>query len=76
MASSFQNELEDLGYNVLEIGNADNYDYEQTVIISNSQTAFSLLKKDLAQFNVKNPEFEKTNQNTTTVIFGNDLELP
>lgn len=76
MASSFQNELEDLGYNVLEIGNADNYDYEQTVIISNSQAAFSLLKKDLAQFNVKNPEFEKTNQNTTTVIFGNDLELP
>lgn len=76
MASSFQNELETLGYTVTKIGNADNYDYEQTMIITNNQAAFKLLQKDLAQFNIKQPKFEKTNSEFTTIIFGTDLKLP
>jgi len=76
MASALQKELEDLNYSVIKIGNADNYDYEQTVIITNQKASFSLLKTDLNKFKVTNPKYEKTNNNTTTIIFGTDLKLP
>jgi len=76
MASSLQSELEDLEYQISQIGNADNYDYEQTVIIAKNQAIFKLIASDLKKFSVTKPKFEQTNGNTTTVIFGADLVLP
>jgi hypothetical protein len=76
MASSLQTELEDLGYQIKEIGNAENYDYSQTVIIAKNQSVFRLIKKDLVEFNVSQPKFEQTNSEITTIIFGADLQLP
>ena len=76
MASSLQSELEDLEYQVTQIGNADNYDYEQTVVITKNQAMFKLISADLKKFNVTKPTFEQTNSDTTTIIFGADLVLP
>jgi len=75
-ASSLQEELEELGYNIGKIGNADNYDYQKTVIIAKNQAIYKLVKKDLEAFKISEPKFEQTNTDTTTIIFGADLILP
>lgn len=76
MAGSLQNQLEEIGYKIDSVGNAENYEYENTVIIAKNQQIFNLIAKDLKKFNVSKPTFEQTNDTLTTIIFGSDLKLP
>jgi len=46
-AATAQELLENLGYIVDSVGNADDYDYEETVIQTNTVTLFNSLKSDL-----------------------------
>jgi len=75
MASNLENELVDLEYQVASVGNAENYDYTNTVIIAPNRATFNLVAADLKDFGVKKPEFEQTNENIVTIIFGTDLTL-
>jgi hypothetical protein len=75
MASTLESKLMDLDYQVASVGNADNYDYTNTVIIAPNRATFKLVATDLKEFGVAKPEFEQTNENSVTIIFGTDLTL-
>jgi|GEM_PF-1314845 len=75
LASKLENELTDLDYQVLSLGNADNFDYLTTVIIAPNRAIYNRLATDLKPFGVKKAEFEQTNEEVVTIIFGADLTL-
>lgn len=76
LANSFKTELTDLGYAVGTVGNAENYDYENTVIIAPDRATFNLLREDLGDWGVSSPVYENTNASRVTIIIGADLDLP
>lgn len=76
LAADVQEALEGEDYTIESVGNADNYDYENTVIITQNKTIFDLIKKDMVQFGVKKPLYEKTSDDRVTIIIGSDFILP
>jgi hypothetical protein len=77
LAGRFRSYLEKQKYTVESATNADNYDYEKTLIISSSQEAYKLIKADLTPIGGKNAQFEKTSDTKkTTIIIGTDLQIP
>ena len=67
--------LEGLGYNVIQIGNADNFDYEKTVIQvkSASSSYLPLLQKDLSgtyAIGSTSANLASSNQSSAVVIVG------
>ncbi len=76
LANKVKAALEDQGYTVESVDNAESYDYKTTVVVANSPEIFDLLKADLKEFEVTKPKFEKTTKKTTTLIIGEDFVLP
>lgn len=75
LAGSLETELEDLGYKIESVGNAENFDYTKTLIIAPSKAVYNLLSRDLVKFKVAKSDFEQTNSETVTVIIGQDFAL-
>ena len=77
LAGRFKTYLEKQKYTVESATNADNYNYQKTLIISNNQGAYKLIKSDLTAIGGKNAQFEKTNDTKKTIIIiGADLQIP
>lgn len=77
LAGKFKAFLEKKDYTVESVGNADNYDYEKTTVITSDQGVYGMIVGDLSEIGGKKAVFEKTNdKKKTIIIIGADLQIP
>ncbi|MCR4329750.1 MAG: LytR C-terminal domain-containing protein [Candidatus Roizmanbacteria bacterium] len=72
LANTYKVRLEEKGYTITRLDNADNYEYTKTVIQTNSKEAFDRIAKDLSSYLSDKPTYEKVTSSTTTIILGAD----
>jgi len=72
LANTYKLRLEEKGYTITRLDNADNYEYSKTVIQTNSKAIFDRIAKDLASYLSGKPTYEKISSATTTIVLGAD----
>lgn len=75
LANKLKTALEEKGYTIETVDNADNFNYKKSVIITDSKATSTLLEKDLKEQLINGATFEKTNSKKTTIIIGKDMKL-
>jgi len=72
LANTYKIRLEEKGYTITRLDNADNYGYAKSVIKANSKAVFDRVAKDLSSYLSDKPIYEKITASTTTIILGAD----